>query len=56
MFLGRVVLHHIHKKWKDSLEGSLVRLSFVTELEFSKILYPGYFRIYQMESLKVLEH
>ena len=40
MFSGRVVLHHIHKKWKDSLEGSLVQLSFVTELEFSKILVP----------------
>ena len=29
-----------HKKWKDSLEGSLVRVLFVAELEFPKILVP----------------
>ena len=32
--------HHNHKKRKDSLEGSLDRILFATELEFSKILVP----------------
>ena len=27
-----------HKKWKDSLEGSLDRVLFAAELEFLKIL------------------
>ena len=29
-----------HKKKKDSLEGSLVRVLFLAEVEFSKILVP----------------
>ena len=29
-----------HKKWKDSLEGSLDRVLFAAELEFPKILVP----------------
>ena len=31
---------HSHKKRKDSLEGSLDRVLFATELEFPKILAP----------------
>ena len=31
---------HSHKKRKDSLEGSLDRVLFATELEFQKILAP----------------
>ena len=34
------MLYHNHKKWKDSLEGSLDRVLFVAELEFPKILVP----------------
>ena len=37
---------HSHKKPKDSLDGSLVRLLPAVELDFRKI--PGYFRIHQM--------
>ena len=33
-------IHHSHKKQKDSLEGSLVRVLFADELEFPKILVP----------------
>ena len=33
-------IHHSHKKRKDSLEGSLVRVLFADELEFPKILVP----------------
>ena len=33
-------LKQSHKKWKDSLKGSLVRVLFATELEFPKILIP----------------
>ena len=32
--------HHSHKKRKDSLEGSLVRVLFVVENEFLKMLVP----------------
>ena len=32
---------HNHKKQKDSLEGSLVRVLIVAELEFLKILVPS---------------
>ena len=32
--------NHSHKKWKDSLEGSLDRVLFAAEREFSKILVP----------------
>ena len=32
---------HNHKKQKDSLEGSLVRVLIVAELEFPKILVPS---------------
>ena len=35
-----VGLFHSHKKRKDSLEGSLDRVLFATELEFPKILVP----------------
>ena len=31
---------HSHKKRKDSLEGSLVRVLFAAELKFPKILVP----------------
>ena len=31
---------HSHKKRRDSLEGSLVRVLLATELEFPKILVP----------------
>ena len=31
---------HSHKKLKDSLEGSLNRVSFAAELEFPKMLVP----------------
>ena len=31
---------HNHKKWKDSLEGSLDQVLLATELEFRKILVP----------------
>ena len=34
------VFRHSHKKRKDSLEGSLVRVFFAAELEFPKILVP----------------
>ena len=34
------ILHHGHKKWKDSLEGSLDQVLLVAELEFPKILVP----------------
>ena len=33
-------LHHSHKKWKDSLEGSLDQVLLAAELEFSKIIVP----------------
>ena len=33
-------LHHSHKKRKDSMEGSLVRVLLAAELEFPKILVP----------------
>ena len=33
-------LHHSHKKWNDSLEGSLDRVLLAAELEFLKILVP----------------
>ena len=33
-------LKHSHKKRKDSLEGSPVRVLFAAELEFPKILIP----------------
>ena len=33
-------LHHSHKKWKDSMEGSLVRVLLAAELEFPKMLVP----------------
>ena len=32
--------HHIHKKWKDSLEGNLGWVLFAAELKFPKILVP----------------
>ena len=32
--------NHSHKKWKDSLEGSLDGVLFAAELEFPKILVP----------------
>ena len=35
-----ILLSHSHKKWKDSLEGSLDRVLFAAELEFPKILVP----------------
>ena len=35
-----VELDHSHKKWKDSLEGSLDRVLLAAELEFPKILVP----------------
>ena len=35
------LIYHNHKKRKDSLEGSLVRVLFVAELEFPKILVPS---------------
>ena len=31
---------HSHKKWKNSLEGSLYRVLFVDKLEFPKIPVP----------------
>ena len=31
---------HSHKKWEDSLEGTLDRELFAAELEFPKILVP----------------
>ena len=34
------IIHLSYKKQKDSLEGSLDRVSFAAELEFSKILVP----------------
>ena len=34
------LFHHSHKKWKDSLEGSLDRVLFAAEFEFPKILLP----------------
>ena len=40
MFYFTCRLSHSHKKWKDSLEGSLLRVLFVAELEFLKILVP----------------
>ena len=33
-------LDYSHKKWKDSLDGSLDRVLLATELEFSKMLVP----------------
>ena len=33
-------MDHRHKNGKDGLEGSLVRVLFATELEFSKFLVP----------------
>ena len=36
----RGCFEHSHKKWKDSLEGSLDRLLFAAELEFPTILVP----------------
>ena len=33
-------INHSHKKRKDSLEGSLGRVLFAAELEFSKVLVP----------------
>ena len=35
-----VELDHSHKKWKDSLEGSLDRVLLAAEIEFPKILVP----------------
>ena len=32
---------HSHKKWKDSLKGSLYRVLFAAELQFPKILVPN---------------
>ena len=32
---------HSHKKWKDSLQVSLLRVLFTAELEFPKMLVPG---------------
>ena len=43
-----------HKKRKDSLEGSLDRVLFAAEPEFSKILVPKL--PYQMEALNVPEY
>ena len=44
VFFGKLFckacLNHSHKKMKDSLEGSLVRVLFASELEFPKILVP----------------
>ena len=34
------IFSHGHKKRKDSVEGSMDRLLFATELEFPKILVP----------------
>ena len=34
------MLNHSHKKREDSLEGSLDRVLFAAEFEFSKILVP----------------
>ena len=34
----RIECNHSHKKWKDSLEGSLVPVLFPAELEFPKVL------------------
>ena len=31
---------HSHKKWKESVEGSLIRVLFAAELEVPKILVP----------------
>ena len=36
-------LRHSHKKRKDSLESSLVRLLFAAELKFPKIFVPEIF-------------
>ena len=33
-------MNHSHKKQKDSLDSSLVRVLFAAELEFPKILVP----------------
>ena len=35
-----LLIYHSHKKRKDSLEDSLDRVLFATELEFPKILVP----------------
>ena len=40
MEIFSTLLDHSHKKRKDSLEGSLVRVLFVAELGFPKILVP----------------
>ena len=34
------IVNHSHKKWKNSLEGSLDRALFAAEFEFPKILVP----------------
>ena len=39
-FRSCVILGDSHKKRKDSLKGSLVRVLFATEFEFLKILIP----------------
>ena len=36
----KTLLHHSHKKQKDSLESSLDRVLLAVELEFWKILVP----------------
>ena len=41
------LFRHSHKKWKDSLEGSLDRALFAAELEFPKIIVP---RLHQRTS------
>ena len=35
-----LLLIHSHKKWEDSLEGSLDQVLLVAELEFPKIVVP----------------
>ena len=40
LFTFEIMPQHIHKKRKDSLEGSLDRVLLAAELEFPKILVP----------------
>ena len=40
LFIEYTFPNHSHKKWKDSLEGSLDRLLLAAERELPKILVP----------------
>ena len=55
--LNNCLINHSHKKRKDSLEVTTVRIFFTAELEFSKILVPRLLqRIHQMQTFTVLEN